>query len=386
MYRSGRGGWSSGAGIIRSTRKLVNNPAFKAIAMPVIKSGYNKFAQKNPGAAKIIDIVAPTAKRVLNAIETTSGNTFTTSTKGGFMPIPGAKAGYARALNKGTGLSTTNYTFGKAINIPKGVRTNGYKCNYIVSNVDENFNIENPSTVFKGVKQYITANDATLQALITAIGSDATIINVSTSDETANMYLSNISSEITITSATNLNCSLRIYECVAKRDTNIANYRTPIDAWKNGIDKAEGSQDDTFYQAIGIYPSNSPFFRDYWIVDAYYDVPLGAGKTHIHKSTYNTNMTIPYSFILNHGGSAVLSGLTRAYLFVLSSSPIHDSTNESNVALGLANVDINIVQNYEYYAIPYSSQRFTFSLGSDAIANSPEVVADSDLSEVAVVN
>lgn len=298
----------------------------------------------------------------------------------GVITSPSSRSAYFSIKNKGSGMTSSKYTTGKATSLPKSVDKNAYRVHYVLSNPAENFNIQNPTSIQNGVAQYLTLTDTIMNTVSSLIPGGT----LGTSD-LASMYMSSIKSVITITSATNLNCKLRIYECVSKKDTNISKYRTPIDAWANGIDATTGGASATTYQSIGLYPSNSAFFRDYWHVDSYYDIELAAGASHQHKSTYNINTTIPFSWFKNHGGSAVTSGLTRAYLFVLSSSPVHDSSDEGLVRLGVSSVDINIVQTFEAYGIPNTDETLSLAIAGDNVV-SERVITQSDIIESVVQN
>jgi len=302
----------------------------------------------------------------------------------GVLKNPYSKSAYQKITNKGTGITTTNYVSGTTQQIPKSVEKNAYKQQYVVSSTGENFPLSNTgaaSYTTRGVAQYVHMDDADLNAFATLLPS-----NTDAKSDLATMYMSSCKSVISMTSSTNMNVSVRIYECVSKKDTNIATYRTPEVAWQNGIDQTVGTSDTNSYKNIGVYPSMSPFFRDYWHVDGYYDVELAAGASHIHKSTYNINSYVPFSWFRNHGGSAATSGLTRAYLFVLSTTPIHDASNEDAIALGKGKVDINIVNTYEFYGIPFTDEGLSYDLGSDSIATTQELVTDSDFIETGVVN
>jgi len=301
----------------------------------------------------------------------------------GVLKRPSTSSSYSKITNKGTGLTTTKYSCGIPTSIPKSLDKNAYKQQYVVSSAGENFPVDNisaSSATTRGVGQYLHLDDTDLTTFANLLPA-----NTDAKSDLATMYMASAKSIVTITSASNMNMSLRIYECVSKKDTNIATYRTPEDAWKNGIDQMVGTSDSNSYKNIGVYPSMSPFFRDYWHVDSYYDIELAAGSSHVHKSNYNINSYVPFSWFRNHGGSAVTSGLTRAYLFVLSTTPVHDSTSEAAIALGRGKVDINILTTYEFYGIPFTDEGLSYDLGSDVVTTA-EIVTDSDFIETTVVN
>lgn len=301
----------------------------------------------------------------------------------GVLTSPRLKSSYFKITNNGTGITRTRYDSGSAKPVPKSIYTNAYKQTYVLSDGDSNFTVPNSGIMpnaTRGVAQYGFLEILDLKNLIGAFPS-----SVTSKSPLGSFYFGNTKSVMSITSATNLNCSLRVYECVAKRDTNISYYRTPIDAWSRGIDETVGSSTSTTYTSIGVYPSTSPIFREFWHVENYFDIDLAAGGTHIHTSTYHVNSTIPNCLVSEHGDTSAMAGVTRYYLFVLSGTPVHDSANENNVALGSVKVDVNIVQTYEYYSIPFTDEGLVTSLSSDLITTG-EVVTDSDFIETQIIN
>lgn len=301
----------------------------------------------------------------------------------GVLTSPKIKSSYFKINNMGTGITRSKYTSGTSVPVPKSIYNNAYKQTFVLSDIDSNFTVPNTGTTSsttRGVAQYGFLEVGDITTLVAQFPASATA-----SSQLGSFYFGGTKSVLTVTSATNLNCSLRVYECVAKRDTNIAQYRTPVDAWSNGLDQTIGGSTTSTYSVLGMYPSSSPFFREYWHVENYFDIDLAAGGTHVHTSTYNVNSTYPNCLYANHGSTSTMNGLTRYYLFVLSGTPVHDSTNENNVQLGGAKVDVNIVQTYEYYSIPFTDEGLHTVVVGDTITTA-EVLTDSSFTESGVIN
>lgn len=301
----------------------------------------------------------------------------------GVITTPGQKSRYSKVTNKGTGITRSKYVSGMAKPIPKDLYNVAYKQTYVLSNGDANFTVPNTgstSSTTRGIASYGFLSAGYVDTLVAQFPASTTA-----KSQLGSFYFGSTKSILTVTSATNINCTLRVYECVARRDTNISTYNNPVSAWQNGIDQTIGGSTTSTYSLLGVYPSSSPFFREYWHVENYFDIDLAAGGTHIHTSTYNVNTVYPNCLYANHGSTSTMAGLTRYYLFVLSGTPVHDSTNENNVSLGGAKVDVNIVQTHEYYSMPFTDEGLHTNIAGDAITTA-EVIADADLTEVGILN
>lgn len=298
----------------------------------------------------------------------------------GVITTPFSKSFYAKATNKGTGITRSTYTVGKSRGIPRNVANLGYKCNRVVSDTGSNFSLSNPDGNTRGITEFVSLTAGVMAIYQIQFPSSLHVLT-----PLAKLYMANMKSVITVTSATNINVSLRVYEMVSKIDTNDANYRTPVSAWSTGLDEKVGLSVPSTYSLIGIYPSMSDYLREYWHIDAYYDIELPAGQSHIHTSTYNINKVFPACRWANRASTSTIAGLTRSYLFVLSTTPVHDSVVETNVSLGVGKVDINITQNSEFWAVPASDSQLSWTVTGDAVTTA-EVVSDADLSETGLVN
>lgn len=336
--------------------------AFRFIA-PKKYEAFRRFAQTPAGAA-----ISDFAKKTLGA-QPGVGVVISTAFK---TPL-------RRVINKGTGVTKTSHVIG-TYTVPDRVKANGLKTTYVRSNTGDNFALANTSAVFNGVAELPTLRAGVLQTIITGFPSGQY-----STGQTGHFYIGKVHTKMTVTSATNLNCRLRIYECVARQDNSNTSYITPIAAWSNGLDASLGTISATDYQSIGVYPSHSVFFREFFHVEQMYDIELAAGGSHVHESHYNISTVFANCRVQNYSTSHNIAGLTRFRLLVLSSTPIHDAVNEDNVALGVVTVDINNQETYEVYALPSSENQMTLDLLAD-IVTTAEVVTDSSISETGIVN
>lgn len=289
------------------------------------------------------------------------------------------KTPFKRVVNRGTGITKTSHSVG-GYRVPNYVKSFGQKQTYVRSNSGDNFTISNTSSLQNGVAEAPAFRSGFLQTMVSALPTGQ-----NDKGPTGTVYLGKMSSKLLITSASNINCHLRIYECVCKHDTDNVNYRTPIQAWSAGLDQGLGTVGVNDYLSIGVYPSHSVFFREYYHVESVHDIELAAGGSHIHESNYNISSFMNTCRFQNHSSTANIAGLTRYRLMVLSSTPIHDSVTEDNVALGLVTIDVTNQETYEWFGLPSSENQMVLDLSSDAITTA-EAVADADYIEVPVVN
>lgn len=297
--------------------------------------------------------------------------------------------GPQKIANKGSGLTRSTYTAGR--NKMSSWVKEGQK--YIYNSIlDVNaFNLKT-TVPYNGVtSSSMLVNGELVSASLKMFGGSGATTTPSSSSylsmegRTGDIYLKEAKRILKITSATNLNCSLRVYELVARKDALSSQFTNPVTAWADGVDAAFGVNSSVDYKAPGIYPGHSKYFRVYWAIDKVIDIQLAAGASHEHVSTYNLNYLMPNCTIALDASANVYAGVTRAYLFVLSSTPVHDSVTEANVNLGIASVDIYISQTLEYYGKAGKSTVINFEFSQDAVTTG-NVIADADIGEEAIVN
>lgn len=316
------------------------------------------------------------------------------------------KAPYKRVVNKGTGITRTIHKSGKSQPLPKKLKSVGISYKTVIADQAEDYFTISTDPAANGLANtfigtingignqiYLTAGD--LKAGLDDLNSHVSYEYLT--DLNSNFYIRDFTSTTRITSASNANCTLRIYELVARRNVPYVYASTPLEAWKYGIDIHGGvvsagttanTQPDggTLYQR-GIYPSHSKVFKHFWKVEAYYDVNLPAGATHIHTTEVNIHQEIP-NFLFLHGqvgATHAFGGLTRARLYVLTGSPIHDQTSEGNVSMGIVKVDMVSENTTQYYGIPLRNRYINVSNKPDTITTG-EILGDTSLGETGLQN
>lgn len=310
----------------------------------------------------------------------------------GVLPIPGSgvlvgKSIYQTITNRGTGLTYTNTKIGKYRPNTLWVRE-GQKYVFRRMNGNSCFKIKNGSGFSNGLKGY---NYLTREWIATCVGHYYTGTG-STSDRTQDSYLSQTAitgdmyihsckSTVRITSSTNLNVNLRIYDLTAKYETSNSNVTDPQNAIQYGLDAAYGTNNAQFAGMEGIYPSHSKYFRDVWAVNKYTDISLPAGASHIHTVTRDIHHVFPlWKQSLITDQEHLYSGITGSFYFVLTPTPVHDQTNEDNVGLGVCSVDVVITTTVETYGKTAASAVLN-SENIEDLVTTQEIIADTSISE-----
>lgn len=194
------------------------------------------------------------------------------------------------------------------------------------------------------------------------------------------MYISEASSELVITSATNMNAKFRIYECVARYDSSLSNTWTPGGAWQNGVTALGGVNTSDTWRNKLVFPSYSQAFRTTWAVEGIYDVNLAAGGTHRHISKYNVGCELPNARYVLYNDSHIIAGITRYIMIVLEPSVAHDATTETNVGYADTTIDYIYTRTMEYYGKPNARTILNSENNTDTVTT-PEFMGDTSLSE-----
>ncbi len=369
---------------------FINSPLGKMAGRAASMAGssaVNRY-RSNPKYRKYfstIDAIAgkPIEKMLFDAFAKHATGSGLVIPKLGVLTSPLIKSRYLKVKGRGTGITRSIYTSGRAMPIPKTLYKTAYRQIFVKSDQEANFSVPVTgvtSTSTHGVAEYGFLRVGELKTLIKEFPD-----GVYSKSALGSFYFSNVKSVLSITSATNINCSVRVYECTAKRDTSVSQYVTPEESWSSGLYATTGRAQRDAYTNLGMYPGNSEFFRNYWHVENYIDIDMQSGSSHVHTSTYNINSSFPNClFHYQRDPKATIAGLTRYYLIVLTGTPVHDADNPSLVGMGSAKVDVNVTQTFEYYANPFTDEGLAFNVASDDIGTQ-DVVTETTIKETEVM-
>lgn len=304
--------------------------------------------------------------------------------------LPSYKTNYGKITSTGTGISKSSFEYVCGTPNEEWI-SQGQK--YIQRVMETASCIKMLSTApLNDVKQYVytptTFYSGVIQGLMFAGDSGTTSTTSGYLRAVGNgcdVYLHSHSANIRITSSTNINFMLRIYDLSAKITSKQTNAVTPIASWQNGIDLMFGNNSATTHLNDGVYPGHSKYFRDTWNVDKMTDVTFAAGGSHIHTIERKIQKVYPQWLLTQNDSGQIQAGLTYATMFVLIPTPVHDITFEDQVSIGVGSCDIVISHTLEFYGKVAKYPVFNNTSATGTVTTQ-EVVADTDFVETAVVN
>lgn len=369
-----------------------------------------KFYRKNKsaidGAAKLISPHVPNlARKAGESIIALPGSVYTVKRR-----VPNATI-----TNTGTSLSRSRYSYGKPSQnaytvdfkkrAQKNIISNAFTHRMVCAEGEQvvhsrpfactTFNMlsQGGATNLEGDWRRIS-NQAAWQGSGTENSNTNTIYISTFPNSTQGKLLASSTSVTTrITSSSDLNQVVEIYELVSKcdmmaTDTNmyVADYLQylPAQSFQNGIDSLLNSGIGSSYVTMDMKPGYSQQFRDLWAIDKKYTISLPAGASHVHVSKYQFD-TYLSNFMIQR--TAWMGGLTRALMFVLKPTPVHgtfEGQPTTNLTTGEGAIDI-VYQSYSvgYTAIGNNTIYYENSaLGTvtDAEAYSDTSIQDTDAS------
>lgn len=165
-----------------------------------------------------------------------------------------------------------------------------------------------------------------------------------TADDTSCSYIESARGKYTIENVMVCNCSITIYDCVARKDVALAAISTPAAAWNQGDVDTTGHGSHVDQNRIGSTPFQSEAFNQYWKVLQTTDVVLGPGAQHQHIASSRPEKVFSgaYSTYTPYG----FKDETVFTMIVLRGSPSNDSVTQTQVTLGAAT--INVIVEYEH--------------------------------------
>lgn len=173
------------------------------------------------------------------------------------------------------------------------------------------------NTLFGNILPFVTSGTQTYQGTV------------------SRLLLHSMANEFLIANATNGTMKMDIYDCIARKDSNI----TPDQAWANGFAQTPilggigSSGDDIVY---GSNPFQSRQFVEYYNVVRKTTVDMEAGANHKHNVIWKPNKVIDLAKFSN--GQAYSKGLSIFTFFVLTGFPVANASEI--VTIGSTKINI----------------------------------------------
>lgn len=211
----------------------------------------------------------------------------------------------------------------------------------VSSNPDSNSKYSN-LTIKKAFDDFLIASN---------IGTDALKL------QQTSIHMKSLTSELNITNRLSTSAILDIYEVLPKHplgpttydsESYAIGYMSPSWAWKVGLQSDTPLLEDTLTsETLGSKPTDSVNFSRTWNVVKHVKVNLTGNSTHIHKSAYAINKTVPYQEYAQFStAGGKLSGWNPTYLIRMRGVP--GSDNPGAIASSVA-VYADMQLNYSGY-------------------------------------
>lgn len=187
-------------------------------------------------------------------------------------------------------------------------------------------------------------------------------------DAPVKLYVKGCKVIMRVRNQTNTNAKVFLYDIVTKRAPPSTSYDTPIEAWSKGMQDYGAT---TAVTTVGISPTKSPEFNEYYGINRVTTLHLEPGQQHDHTVFHTYNRVID-STRFDNSSAAALQGLTRFCLMVFHGTLVHDTAAANTVTY--APVSIDISTSYEYTYGWLETAKKTFSVTD----NMPTTVVDTD--------
>lgn len=188
-----------------------------------------------------------------------------------------------------------------------------------------------------------------------------------------------------------------LYECVKHHDLGATTVRpiSPAACWKDGYTNAfltpnvtetgYSNMTDavTPFQLLTARPWDSEIFNVHWKVAASHTIYLSPGSSHEHTSNYMYNQLITQERtypLPGDAGSAYigLGGITRNIMIVLRGMPVLDSTDNTRIQSGLANLNIMHETTYNACGFENNATSIAYADGTDTVTTGETITQTTE--------
>lgn len=187
-----------------------------------------------------------------------------------------------------------------------------------------------------------------------------------------NLYMDTMAGSILITNQGNDPIKVMLYDCIARKDINNANYYDPELAWNQGSTDQGGVSTVTF---PGAHPFQATAFGKLFKCVRIHDIHIQTGGHHIHKTYFTPKHIFNNEEKQELGTStATYGGLSCFTLMVAHGFPV--DSNDTTVGLAAGKLDYVALRSYQYEVYQNSTSQI-FSLNN--LGNPTNKIFISDL-------
>lgn len=193
-------------------------------------------------------------------------------------------------------------------------------------------------------------------ATIAIAGSPADFDAISSSSKVADYFLEDWRMEVDITNCYLANCSLAIYDVVARKDIASTTLVSPSAAWVQGTTDESSS---AAYDVPGSTPFQVELFNQYYKVVQVTQVTLGGGNMHKHIMTAKPQRLIRGAYAAYT--PEAFKDVTHWLMIVISGAPANDTVSTTQVTLGKGGVNWVYRKQHRWKPLQNNSNSVTVS-------------------------
>lgn len=168
-----------------------------------------------------------------------------------------------------------------------------------------------------------------------------------------------------ITNATNDEVHATIYDVMVRQDGGSLNIDPAATFLAGNLDASGGAAADATLP--GVTPWNNPRFSAAYKILGATPLVLSSGKTHTHTVNYAPNQVFNKERIVINNSLGPIGQLTCYSFIVHHGTPVHDSTTETLVTLGISKLDIVLLESITWQVMlqNYPSNSITTTLATN---------------------
>jgi len=168
------------------------------------------------------------------------------------------------------------------------------------------------------------------------------------------LFIKSVHSEVMIKNQENTAARIKIFDVMAKKDTN-ATTTSPYSAFNAGFADAGTGGTAGAASYVGSSPYNNERFMQFFTILNVTPVTLSSGATHTHIVDYAPNKMLSNERLANMGGTGI-GGLTVYTFITYHGTPINAVDTQTEVTTSPCALDVVQAETYKYLYVHVGSQ------------------------------
>jgi len=229
--------------------------------------------------------------------------------------------------NAGGVITRSKYVSANPMSLSAKIRSKASMPTFLVQNAPSQFNA---LCGFQGVYWQALQNRVQLTEYYNQLP-----VPVPVGNATRALYLDYTTADIHFTNASNASCTVDLYDIVCKQDNDLT---SPLTAWANGIAMETNGLANN-YEILGVLPTMSQQFNEFFKIVKVTHVNLAAGASHRHNIMLKYRKQIREQRVKENVNYAGISYFT---MLVVRGVPISDKTGSDPAIREVSSAPIGI--------------------------------------------